>query len=120
MNTDIKTITINGVEYVEKSQSANSVVVDNYSIVRTYSAGAHAGEVIKKEGDEITLKNARRLWRWAGAASLSQLAMEGVSKPKQCKFPREVTQITLKQWIEIIPCTKKAMESIKGVSIWTA
>ena len=92
-------------------------IVNNYVIIRTYSAGVHAGEIVSKEGEEIVLKNARRLWYWEGAASLSQLAMEGVSKPDNCKFPCEVTQITLK-WIEIIPCTEKAIKSIKGVDVW--
>jgi len=92
----------------------------NYVIVRTYSAGVHAGELLKREGKEVTLKNARRLWYWEGAASLSQLAMEGVSKPDKCKFPCEVTEITLTEAIEIIPCTQKAIDSIAGVPIWKA
>lgn len=50
-------------------------------IVRTYSAGVFAGELETKDGREVTLMNARRLWYWTGAASLSQLAQEGTSKP---------------------------------------
>ena len=64
------------------------------------------------------LKNARRLWYWAGAASLSQLAMEGTKKPDECKFPCAVLSISLAQVIEIIPCTAKALDSINGVPIW--
>ncbi|MCK4328755.1 hypothetical protein KAX02_02825 [candidate division WOR-3 bacterium] len=67
---------------------------------------------------EVELKNARRIWYWDGAASLSQLAMEGVSKPESCKFPCEVTKITLTEAIEIIPCTQKAIDSIRSVKIW--
>ena len=50
-----------------------------YVIVRTYSAGVFAGTLESKEGKEVILSNARRLWYWKGAASLSQLAMEGVT-----------------------------------------
>ena len=112
-------IEINGVKYVEKSavQQPKKVVKD-YVIVRTYSAGVHAGELVKKEGKEVVLKNARRLWYWAGAATLSQLAMEGVKAPSKCKFPCEVTEIILTEAIEVIPCTQKAIDSIKGVPVW--
>ena len=60
----------------------------DYVIVRTYSAGVFAGTLIKKEGNEVEMHNARRLWYWDGAASLSQLAEEGVKKPENCKFPQ--------------------------------
>jgi len=93
--------------------------MDNkYVIVRTYSAGVFAGYLEKREGKEVTLSKARRLWYWEGAASLSQLAMEGVSLPKKCKFPCEVDQIILTEAIEIINVTEKAKESIAMVSIW--
>ena len=48
-----------------------------YVIVRTYSAGVFAGNLKSRDGKEVTLTNARRLWYWSGAASLSQLAVAG-------------------------------------------
>lgn len=89
-----------------------------YVIVRTYSAGVFAGELESRNGQEVVLKNARRIWYWAGAASLSQLAMEGTAKPSECKFPCPVDRVELMQAIEIIDCTAKAVESIKGVPVW--
>jgi len=119
METEVNEISINGVSYVPKSEKEiREINDDNYVIVRTYSAGVFAGNLIKKDGQEVVLNNARRIWYWDGAASLSQLAMEGTSKPENCKFPCEVEKITLMQVIEIIPCTKKAVKSIKGVKIW--
>lgn len=88
------------------------------AIIRTYSAGVFAGEIINRKGMEVEMKNARRLWYWEGAASLSQLAMEGVTQPDKCKFPMPVEKIILTQAIEIIPMTKKAIESINGVPVW--
>jgi len=117
MEANLKEFEVNGVKYVPET-SKNSVVSDNYVIVRTYSAGVHAGELVRREGKEVELKNARRLWYWKGAASLSQLAMEGVACPDECKFPCEVTKIELTEAIEIIPCTERAIKSIKGVKIW--
>lgn len=89
-----------------------------YCMVRTYSAGVFAGTVVKKDGKEVTLKDARRIWYWSGAASLSQLATEGTSKPKQCKFPAPVAEVVLTEAIEIIPITPEAQKSIAGVPVW--
>ena len=117
MKQEVETLSINGVEYVKK-EAVSPIVVTNYVIVRTNSAGVHAGELVEQNGKEVRLKNARRIWYWDGAATLSQLAMEGTSKPENCKFPCEVTEIILTEAIEIIPCTQAAMDSIKGVKIW--
>jgi hypothetical protein len=89
-----------------------------YSIIRTFSAGVFAGNLMHRKGKEVTLRNARRLWYWDGAASLSQLAMEGTSKPENCKFPIPVKEILLTEAIEIIAVTEKAKKSIESVPIW--
>lgn len=89
-----------------------------YVIVRTYSAGVFAGELESRKGQEVVMRNARRLWYWDGAASLSQLATDGTSKPGNCKFPCEVDRVELLQAIEILDVTEKAKESIKGVKVW--
>ena len=108
-------VLINDVEYVRKDSID---MAENYVIVRTYSAGVFAGELEGRNGKEVVLRDARRIWYWDGAASLSQLAMEGTSKPENCKFPCAVDSITLTEAIEVIPCTEKAQKSIKGVKRW--
>ena len=89
-----------------------------YCMVRTCSAGVFAGTLVSRKGKEVLLKNARRIWYWAGAASLSQLAMSGTSQPENCKFPEIVAEVLLTEVIEIIPITARAEKSIKGVAIW--
>lgn len=91
-----------------------------YVLVRTYSAGVFVGYLKSRQGKEVVLKHARRIWFWAGAASLSQLAMEGTSNPEECKFPCEVDEITLTEAIEIIIMTEKARKSISEVKVWKA
>ncbi|MCM1216548.1 MAG: hypothetical protein NC548_18745 [Lachnospiraceae bacterium] len=66
------------------------------------------------------MTNCRRLWYWEGAASLSQLATEGTSKPKDCKFTVIVEEMTIFGVIEIIPCTEQAIQSIDNVAVWKA
>lgn len=89
-----------------------------YVIVRTYSAGVFAGFLQERAGKEVVLTNARRLWYWAGAASLSQLAVSGTSKPNECKFPDPVTSILLTEAIEVIDVTPTAQASIEAVKPW--
>jgi len=89
-----------------------------YCMVRTYSAGVFAGTIVSRKGKEVLLKDARRIWYWAGAASLSQLAMSGTSAPDRCKFPEPVKEVLLTEVIEIIPITPVAAKSIQGVPIW--
>ena len=90
-----------------------------YVMVRTYSAGVFAGTLDSRKGKEVVLLNARRIWYWAGAASLSELATRGTSKPNECKFPVEMPRIVLTEAIEIIDVTPAAQASIAGVPPWT-
>ena len=109
-----KTIVIDGIEYVSKELKESM----KYVIARTYSAGVFAGYMKSKNGKEVELVNARRLWYWSGAASLSQLAMEGVKNINKCKFPCEVDEVILTEVIEIIPCTEEARLNIASVPVW--
>lgn len=89
-----------------------------YVIVRTYSAGVFAGTLVSREGKEVVLSNARRLWYWTGAATLSQLAVDGTSSPATCKFPCEVLRVELTEAIEILDVDDKARKSIESVPVW--
>lgn len=90
----------------------------DYIICRTYSAGVFAGTLVSRKGQEVELRNARRLWYWDGAASLSQLSQDGVARPENCKFPCEVPSVILTQAIELLPVSKQARQSIAQVAIW--
>jgi len=87
-------------------------------LVRTYSAGVFLGAVAERNGKEVRLTNARRIWYWEGAASLSQLANDGTSKPNKCKFPAPVAEVLLTEVIEIIQATEAAIASIAAVPEW--
>ena len=89
-------------------------------IIRTERAGVFFGEIKERNGQEAVITNCRRLWYWAGAASLSQLAVEGTTNPGSCKFTVIVEEMTVMGVIEIIPCTEKAVESINNVAVWKA
>lgn len=119
-----KCVVIDGKEYVSKesiksNEKAERLDGMEYCIVRTYSAGVFAGYIEKREGQEVVIRKSRRIWYWKGAASLSQLAVDGSSCPDECKFPCEVNRSVLLQAIEIIVCTDKSRKSIQGVKVWS-
>ncbi len=88
-------------------------------IVRS-TAGVFMGQLQAYQNEEATLTNVRRLWYWNGAASLSQLAQEGTSRPKDCKFPCEVDRIIIPKVMEMLDVTAKAKKSIDAVPEWKA
>lgn len=114
-------IEINGSVYVKKSELAQNTDGLSAVMVRTRDAGVFFGFLNKREstlvGIEVELINARRVWYWDGAKTLSQLAVEGTKKPENCKFPIAVDSIELVA-IEIIKMTKSSLESLASVSIW--
>lgn len=120
---DPSTMTINGIEYIRKDSVENKEMAEKrddmrYVICRTYSAGVFAGYLESRNGQEVVMRDARRIWYWSGAASLSQLSIDGTSDPDNCKFPEAVDRVELFQVIEILDVTDKAKKSILSVSIW--
>jgi hypothetical protein len=73
-------------------------------LVRCYGAGVHFGTLLEKDGKEIRLGNARRLWSWTGAFSLSEVASKGVDV-KNSKISAAVEEIILPEHIELLPLT---------------
>lgn len=87
-------------------------------IVRGDRSGVFFGTLVEKNGSEVELKDCRRLWYWDGAATISQLAVDGTQRPNECKFTVSVNNIIILDAIEIIPCTEDAISSIEGVKEW--
>ena len=87
-------------------------------IIRGDRSGVFFGTLVEHNGREVTLNQCRRLWYWDGAASISQLAVTGTTKPNGCNFTITVDSITLLDAIEIIPCTPESIQSIESVKVW--
>lgn len=92
--------------------------MDKYYIIRGDRSGVFFGNIKERNGQEVTITNCRRIWYWDGAASISQLALEGVKNPNNCKFTVTVPELTILDAIEIIPCSETAVKIIKGVKEW--
>lgn len=117
-------ISIDGVDYVRSD--LNHVMAENedgleYVIIRADRAGVFAG-YLSEEDDEshtVVLLECRRIYYWDGAASISELSVNGVSKPQNCKFPVAVKEAKISGVIEIIKATEKARKSIQAVKVWS-
>lgn len=88
-------------------------------LVRTKSAGVHFGTLVSDPGIEITLEKSQRIWYWSGAATLSQLAMDGIGNPANSKITMSVNSIFLTGVIEIIPMSKKSIINFSKIKPWT-
>lgn len=109
-----KHTTIDGVEYAPVTTPSEVVMV------RSADAGVFYGNLVKREGDEVTLTNARRVYYWNGAATLSELATKGTSRPKDCKFPAPTAGEHLILGVcEVIPITTEALASLNMVPEWS-
>lgn len=98
--------------------SIADAVIGKYCVVRCDRAGVFAGTVEAVDGQTVRVSGVRRIYYWSGAASLSQMANEGVKKPWQCRFTVTVGTILLTDAIEIIPTTAEAEANIKAVPVW--
>ena len=81
-------------------------------IVRTYSAGVHFGYLKSRNGKEVELERSRRIWRWSGAWTLSEIATNGLDISKS-KIAAPISVI-LTEAIEIIDCTEAARDSLES------
>lgn len=101
---------------------SNSNLIGRKVIIRADRAGVFFGTLVSKTdtpaGVEVEMQDSRRLWYWDGAASLSQLAVDGTVAPQECKFTVTVPQHVVMQVVEIIPCSDKAVKSIEAVKVW--
>lgn len=103
----------------------NKKCIKNYPInkkciIRTNSAGVFFATLAEFDATNriATLNDCRRLWRWGGAASLSQLANEGVKDSGYSRFTVVVPQMQVMEVIEIIPCSDAAIKNIEAVRVW--
>jgi len=115
---------IDDVKYIREDSVKRSAPATNteglpYVIVRGDRSGVFAGYLKDHDDRAVLMVNCRRLWYWDGAASISQIAEEGVSKPENCKFPVPVAKMRILDAIEILDATEEARNIIEAVPVWS-
>lgn len=102
-----------GAGYNQKTKGLNCMIGKKV-IIRTYSAGVWFGTLEQKDGNEVIIKNARRMWTWWAkeGISLSSVSVNGI-KHEKSKIAESVDAVWLES-IEIIPCSDIAVNSIES------
>lgn len=103
MEMNMNQIEVNGKVYVLKD-SVTQPVTGPEVIIRTYSAGVHVGVLDGKWEDAnkpVTIKNARRIWKWSGANTLNEISTKGLNR-KNSRISEPVAELQLIP-IEVIP-----------------
>ena len=78
------------------------------------SAGVHFGYLTEHKKTMVHLVRSRRIWRWSGANTLSEIALHGVDTA-QSRIAEPVT-IILTEAIEIIDCTGEAVAKLEAAT----
>lgn len=91
-------------------------------IVRSYGAGVFYGTLNEVEKCEdkwmVELIDCRRLWQWVGACSITQLAVDGPKRPRECQFTITEKSIVVSSVIELHECEPAAVKIIESVEPW--
>lgn len=88
-------------------------MIGDYCVIRTHSAGVHCGTVEVINGTAVVLTDARRIWRWTGRLSLSEVSLHGVEPDSVVSEP--VARILLTQAIDVTACTPEAARNLKAI-----
>lgn len=100
----------------QKQSESNGLncMIGKKVIIRTHSAGVWFGTLDQKDGDEVILRNARRMWLWWAeeGISLSSVSVHGIKNEKS-RIAESIDSVWLGA-IEIIPCTDTAINSIEA------
>ena len=115
-------------EFVETEEVVNPVLIKNlkeeinmenkYYIIRGNRSGVFFGQIADRNGEEVELRNVRKLWYWDGACAVEQLAVDGVTNPSDCKFTVVVPEMVVTDAIQILPCSDKAVKILGKVKVW--
>ena len=93
-------------------------MINKYVIVRDDKAGVFFGILSKKENNELTLTEVRKIYHWSGANTVEDLAMFGVKNPEDCRITVKVPLIVLSNFNQILPCSEESIKSLGNVFVW--
>ena len=88
-------------------------------LIRSYAAGVFFGTLVSEQftvaGKIVILGNSRRIHYWEGAASLSQVAQEGIKSGRVAMVEpaKEIVNV-----IETTPLSEAAILNLENQPVW--
>lgn len=92
--------------------------IGKHVIVRSNLAGVFFAILKAKNGTELTLSKARKFYYFSGANTVEDLADKGAMNVDKCKLTVEIDEMIISDYVQILPCTTKAINKIKTIPIW--
>ncbi len=86
-------------------------LIGKFCIFRCTDAGVHCGVLHSRDGRQVLSKNSRRIWRWSGANTLSELSLTGADS-SYTRISEPVESCLLTEVCEIILCSKSSKENL--------
>lgn len=88
-------------------------------LIRSYASGVHFGtlesEDFTQAGKVVRLSNSRRIHYWEGAASLSQVAVDGINAGRVAVTLPIIEVVNV---IETIPLSDSAIFNLENQPVW--
>jgi len=102
----------------EAESNIYSHLLGNFVIIRTYAAGVHVGYLKDFDAKNLCarLSKSRRIWRWEGAFTLSEIANNGIKDGKLSDF---IDDIIVTQVCEILPTSNTVEQQLNKFIIYT-
>lgn len=103
------------------TKKKKTTTTEPYVIARCSGAGVHAGYLVSRnENGRIILRDSRRIWRFNGAQTLSEVAVYGLSE--ESRIAPVVNRLELRpdDVHELIWCQPAGQEAIESAKEWRA
>lgn len=95
-------------------------MIGKHVIVRAHQAGVFFGILKEKNGQEVLMRDVRKIYSWSGAAAVEEISQIGSRNPEKCKLTVKVDEILVDGSIQVLPCTDTAIEVLQNIPEWKA
>ncbi len=115
MNT-AKVVGSNPTAWAKFNRNIMKIDKDKFYIVRADRAGVFFGKISEKTATSVTMTDVRKIHYWEGAAAVEEISQAGVSNGSRLTVV--VPEIEIDRWVQILPCTEKAIENLQSKAEW--
>lgn len=94
-----------------------SALLGKKIIARIERAGVFHGILDYKDAEITRMRQVRRIYRWEGALSVTDIAANGITRGK-ITIPAEVVEFETRNVIELVLADEQASAAIESIKPW--